>query len=333
MRAIVLPSYNKNLIRALLGLKVEEREVKKPSSDEVVIRIHAAPVNPSDIAFMQGGYNIVKTLPSVMGFEGAGTVTDAGSEAQHLIGKKVSCFVQDDSDGTWAEYVVTSKENLIVLDDRMDMDQAACFTVNPFTAYGLLEELGCEAGESIILTAAGGQVPHFVRTLAKDKGIGIINIVRKEETAKKLKEKGEKYVLLETDEHFRDDLEVLSKQLNATSALDAVGGSLTGTVFNALQDDGSLILYGGLSNKPVSGLDNLKIIFNKNLIFGFSLPEWIGEMKSSGDFPEISQYLQSKFIDGTMKTEIRNSVAFEDAIKGIRDYISNMSGGKLLLKP
>jgi hypothetical protein len=56
-------------------------------------------------------------------------------------------------------------------------------------------------------------------------------------------------------------------------------------------------------------------------------------MKSSGDFPAISQYLQSKFIDGTMKTEIRNSVAFEDAIKGIRDYISNMSGGKLLLKP
>jgi len=179
MRGIVLPQYNKNIIRALLSLKPEEKPLRKPGIDEVVIKIHAAPCNPSDIAFMQGGYNIVKTLPSVMGFEGSGTVVDAGNEAKPMIGMRVSCFVQEDSDGTWADYLITKKENVIVLKEEMDMDQAACFTVNPFTAYGMMDIAWVNESKAIVLNAAGGQVPEMMRALAGSKGIETINIVRK----------------------------------------------------------------------------------------------------------------------------------------------------------
>ena len=102
MRSIVLPAYNKNVLRAILNLQIQEKELPVPGDNEVLIKTHAAPVNPSDIAFIQGSYNVVKTLPAAPGFEGSGIIADAGKHARHLIGKKVSSFVQDDRDGTYA---------------------------------------------------------------------------------------------------------------------------------------------------------------------------------------------------------------------------------------
>jgi len=330
MKGVVLHGYNKNIIRALLSLKPEEKALRNPDNNEVIIKMHAAPCNPSDIAFMQGGYNIVKTLPSVMGFEGAGTVVDAGSEATELIGKKVSCFVQDDNDGTWADYLITAKENVIVLKDDMDMDQAACFTVNPFTAYGMMEIASVNESKAIVLNAAGGQVPHFMRALANEKGMETINIVRKPETAEALKQEGVKNVLVETENDFYENLKSLCDELQATTAFDAVGGSLTGKMFNAMPVDSELIIYGGLSNKPVEGLNTLNLIFNQKTIYGFSLPDWKAELYN---FDEISEYLQNKFIGGTLQTKIQGSTTLDNVVKGLRNYIANMSGGKILIKP
>ena len=330
MKGIVLPQYNKNVLRALLSLKPEERALRAPGKDEVVIKMHAAPCNPSDIAFMQGGYNIVKTLPSAMGFEGSGTVVEAGEAAQHLIGKRVSCFTQDDTDGTWAEYLITRKENVILLKDEMDMDQAACFTVNPFTAYGMLDIARVNESKAIVLNAAGGQVPEMMRIMAKEEGIETINIVRKEETASILKEQGEHYVLLETDEDFYKQLKALCHQLEATTAFDAVGGAQTGQLFNAMPKDSELIIYGGLSGKPVSGLNTLNLVFNQKYIYGFSLPDWREELLN---FDEISEYLQEKFINGTFKTKIQGTTNLDHAVRGLKNYIANMSGGKVLIKP
>jgi NADPH:quinone reductase-like Zn-dependent oxidoreductase len=330
MKGVVLPQYNKNIIRALLSLKPEEKVLRKPDKDEVVIKMHAAPCNPSDIAFMQGGYNIVKTLPSIMGFEGSGTVVDAGEEAKHLTGKKVSCFVQNDSDGTWADYLITKKENIIVLKDAMDMDQAACFTVNPFTAYGMMDIARVNESKAIVLNAAGGQVPQFMRAMAAEEGMESINIVRKEETAALLKEEGVKHVLIETEDDFAEKLKTMCVELKATTAFDAVGGALTGIMFNAMPTDSELILYGGLSNKPASGLDTLPLIFNQKTIYGFSLPDWKEELY---DFEEISEHLQDLFIKGTLQTKIQGSTSIDKVVKGLRNYIANMSGGKVLIKP
>lgn len=330
MKGIVLPQYNKNIIRALLSLKHEEKPLRKPLADEVVIKMHAAPCNPSDIAFMQGGYNIVKTLPSIMGFEGSGVVVDTGKEAKHLIDKPVSCFVQEDSDGTWADYLVTKKENVIVLNEKMNMDQAACFTVNPFTAYGMMDIARVNESKAIVLDAAGGQVPEMMRAMAKTEGIESINIVRKQETATLLHDEGVKHVLVETEDDFDDKLKTLCHQLQATTAFDAVGGMLAGKIFNAMPLDSELIIYGGLSNKPVSELNTMNLIFNQKFIYGFSLPDWKEELEN---FNEISEYLQSKFIDGTLHTKIQGTTSLDNVVKGLRNYITNMSAGKILIKP
>ena len=119
-QAVVLPEYNNNLVRAILGLKKGERPIRKLKDNELLIKMEAAPCNPSDIAFIRGGYNIKKTLPAVPGFEGSGIVVGTGNEARHFLGKRISSFTQADTDGTWAEYFITRSEDCLILKDEID---------------------------------------------------------------------------------------------------------------------------------------------------------------------------------------------------------------------
>ncbi len=332
MKAIILPAYNKNILRAILSLQVQERELPKPGKDEVLIKTHAAPVNPSDIAFIQGGYNIIKTLPVAPGFEASGIVTDAGENARNLIEKRVSAFVQADRDGTWTEYFIAHKDDLIVLKDIMDLDQASCFTVNPFTAYALMEIALFSKDRAIIQNAAGGQVAAFIRMMAGEQNIEVINIVRKPEVANRLKQEGVTHVLIQNEDTFEKQLYTLAKELNAATAFDAVGGELTGIMFNALGNDSELVIYGGLSNKPGTGINTMDVIFRNKIISGFNLVDWKSEL-SQPDFEEISEKLQDKFIEGAYRTAISNSVAPDDIVSGLKSYLGNMSDGKILIKP
>ncbi len=333
MKAVILPSYNLNLIRALVGIKVEEKLMPIPAKGEVMIKIHASPCNPSDIAFLTGTYNIKKTLPAVPGFEGVGTIEFVGEGvSKNLIDKRVSCFIQNDKSGTWSEYVISTPDECIFLKDKMPEDQAACFTVNPFTAYGLFslaKEGGCK---TIIQNAATGQVGKFIRILAKRDGIKVINIVRKTQHVSLLKSEGETEVLNSNDKNFEELLQLKAKELEADICFDAVGGAQSGQILNAMPANSELILYGGLSGADLSKIDTLGIIFDHKVLSGFNLMDWMEELEE-GEFENISDYLQDLFIDGTLKTDIQAIYSLDEVVKGIRAYIGNMSAGKILLKP
>ena len=331
MKKVVLPAYNKNIVRALRSLRVEECGLPQPSEDEVLIKVHAAPCNPSDIAFLMGGYNIVKSLPTIPGFEGSGIVVEAGEGAEDLIDRKVSFFIQEENCGSWSEYVISHKKKVVVLNEEMDMDQAACFAINPFTARGLLDIAILRENRAVIQNAAGGQVAAFVRQMAGDMGIEVIDIVRKQESLERLKKEGAKHVLLENDSRFEEKLKELVHKLNARLAFDAVGGALAGQVFNTMPLDAELVSYGGLSTKYISGVDSMDLIFNDKIISGFNLPEW-REQIDDDFFEEISVEMQSLFISGKYQTKIQGSISFDDIASGLTDYLRNMSEGKMLVK-
>jgi NADPH:quinone reductase-like Zn-dependent oxidoreductase len=332
MKAVVLPAYNNNLIRALLGIKIEDQPIPEPADGEVQIKMEAAPCNPSDIAFLRGGYNIKKNLPCIPGFEGCGVITKTGGGIEkNFIGKRVSCFVQDDGVGTWSEYVVAPITNCIFLKDDMLWEQAACFAVNPFTAYGLYGIAQEEDCKAIIQNAATGQVGRFIRVFAKSNKLNVINIVRKAEQVNQLKSEGGKYVLDSNTEDFPEKLKELSHELNATIAFDAVGGEMTAQLLNAMPADSGVVLYGGLSGNEVSGIDPMGVIFDRKTLFGFTLMDWM-ESLEEGEFEEISGYLQDLFIEGTLKTEIQGVFSHDEVVNGIRSYIGNMSAGKILIK-
>lgn len=332
MKAVILPAYNKNLIRALIGMKIEERPIPEPAEGQVQIKMEAAPCNPSDIAFLCGVYNIVKPLPCIPGFEGCGIITKVSEGLDEcFIGKRVSCFVQDDEGGTWSEYVVAKITDCIFLKEEMSIEQAACFVVNPFTAYGLYDLAQEDYCEAIIQNAALGQVGRFIRVFAKNDNLKVINIVRKAEQVDQLKAEGEDYVLDSSSENFVEDLKTLAHQLKATMAFDAVGGEMTAQLMNAMPADSEVIIYGGLSGKAITGINPMGLIFDRKILSGFNLMDWMGNL-IDGEFEEVSDYLQDLFIDGTLKTDIQGSYAHEDVVKGIRAYIANMSGGKILIK-
>lgn len=332
MKTIVLPSYNRNIIRAMLGLKVLDIQMPEPDDNDVIIKVYAAPVNPSDIAFITGSYNIIKPLPATPGFEASGQVVDAGKNAKGLIGRNVSCFVQDNRGGTWAEFIVANSNDVIILKEEMDMRQAACFTVNPFTAFGMFEIALLRESKAIIQNASGGQVASLIRMMAAENGVTVIDIVRKQESADKLLGKGVENVLVESDENFIGKLNDMAVKFDANVAYDAVGGSLSGMMFNALSDDSELVVYGGLSNKAISGIDVMDVIFRNKIISGFNLVDWKTEIENS-EFEKISEKLQDKFISGEYITKISGETSLDNVVNGLRDYISNMSSGKLLLIP
>src|SRR5438067_2251043 len=141
MRAVVLSEYRKEATDAIRGLEVRERPMPKPRRGQVLVKIAAAPCNPSDLLLLQGEYGVLKKLPTVPGWEGAGTVvaTGGGLLGRWLLGKRVACALRADRDGTWAEYFLANADNCIPLKAELPIDQAASLIVNPLTAMGLLD--------------------------------------------------------------------------------------------------------------------------------------------------------------------------------------------------
>ena len=101
-KALVIETYNANLMRALRTMKIVEKPLILPKPGEVLVKMDASPVNPSDIAFLRGMYNINKALPTVPGFEGTGIIIKTGDEtSENLVGRRISFFTQDEGDGAW----------------------------------------------------------------------------------------------------------------------------------------------------------------------------------------------------------------------------------------
>ena len=329
-KSVILPAYNRNIIRAIISLKTGERDLHDLNPDEVLVKMEAAPINPSDIAFIRGEYNVDKPMPAVPGFEGTGKVVDAGKEAGHLIGKRVSCFVQGDRDGTWAGHFIANGDKCIIIKDELPVEQAACLSINPFTAYALIELAAKKGCKTIVQNAAGGQVAEFVRVFAKKSGIEVVNIVRKDEHIEKLKGEGVEYVLNSTAEDFEEKLKEIAKDMEASLAFDAVGGDATGVLMNNLPAGSEVVLYGGLSGVDLQGIDSLEVIFGNKKLYGFDLNKWIGT-QSRIEYQRIAGEIQDMILAGKIETAISARFPVDDIVNAIRTYIKSMSAGKVLL--
>lgn len=331
-KALILPEYNDNLLRAMLGLKVEERITRDPMDDEVLVKMQGTPCNPSDIAFLRGGYNIVKDLPCVPGFEATGIVVEAGSGALDLLNKRISCFIRGDQEGSWAEYFLAKKSDCFIVKDQLPMEEAACLSINPFTAWGLFEYVLEQGSQAFIQNAAGGQVAGQLRQLAKINGVEVINLVRKEEHVELMKAQGIKNVLNTSENSFQDKLFQLTTQLKPLIAFDAVGGEIGSQMLNVMPPSSRLVVYGALSGSLISGIDPMGVIFSKKLISGFNLNDWLDNLDAN-KLESVTEQIQDLMIASKMSTEIQGKFKLDEAVKGLRSYIKSMSSGKILFTP
>lgn len=334
MRAILLREYREGAADAIGGLEVVQRPVIGPRRGQVLVKMVAAPCNPSDLLLLQGKYGTLKSLPTVPGWEGAGTVIAAGGGLlpRWLMGKRVSCALHADRDGTWAEYCVADADQCIPLKSALPFEQAASLIINPLTAVGLLETARRAGHRAAVHTAGASQLGRMMIAMAADMNYPLINVVRRDEQVQLLTSLGAKFVLNLSQGGFPQELSALCHKLHATAAFEAIAGDTTGTVINAMPADSTAYMYGGLSQDACGNIDPIQLIFHHKTITGFYLGNWLDAHGAIGILRAASR-VQRLIIHGRIGTTIQRRVGLDEAVAGLQQYVTHMTDGKVLIMP
>lgn len=318
-------------------IRLTEKSLPKLRKGQVLVKMLAAPVNPSDLVYLLGKYGLAPNNGAFVGFEGCGVVVEAnaGLYGAWLKGKRVALSAQPGSDGVWAEYAITKANFCLPVRKELSDEQAATIIVNPCTSVCLVEraiELGAKA---IVINAAASQVGKGVIRYAKLKGLKTIATVRSEANVSVLEELGATSVLLTSQETFVESLKQQAKTLNATVLVDAVAAKDTPMLLKAMPNSSTAIVYGRLTETfdPLGGLFSVAdLIFRDIRIEGFWLAKYIGDV-SPLKVLALSSKVQKLFAQGIFKTDIYASVGFEDFAQALDHYALNKSDGKVILLP
>jgi NADPH:quinone reductase-like Zn-dependent oxidoreductase len=334
MRAVLLESYRADATEAVRNLKVVERPVPAPGRGQVLVRIEAAPCNPSDVLLLQGKYGTLKTLPSVPGWEGAGTVVSSGGGwlARWLRGRRVACGLQGDRDGTWAEYFLASAKDCIPLKRRMPVEQAASLIINPLTAMGLLDTARRGGHLAAVQTAGASQVGRMLIRMAAEVRYPIVSVVRRDAQVELLRSLGAEHVLSSASGDFPSRLAETCRRLRATAAFEAVAGEMTGIVLSAMPPRSTVYVYGALSEEPCRGVDPIGLIFQEKTIAGFYLGKWLRRRGALGTLRAAGR-IQRMVLDGRIETRIQRRLKLSEVNEGLKQYLDRMTDGKVLILP
>lgn len=233
-----------------LELSLSRQPMPEPAANEVVLKVLAAPINPSDLLLLLAGADMnaarvsrrdglpvvtASIPPAVMrglagrvgrpmpvGNEGSGIVVKAGDspEAQALLGKTVSV----PGGGMYAQYRAIPAAICLVLPEGTDARDGASAFVNPMTALGFVETTKRDGHKAIVHTAAASNLGQMLNRVCIADGIPLVNIVRRPEQKSLLKEQGARYVIDSNSGSFQNDLDAVIAETGATVVFDAIGG-------------------------------------------------------------------------------------------------------------
>jgi NADPH:quinone reductase-like Zn-dependent oxidoreductase len=313
-------------------LEFTEMPMPEPKKGEVIVKIAYAPVNPSDLAFLTGQYGIKKPYPVVPGLEGSGTVVESGGGilASLWQGKRVACSPPNDGDGTWAEYMRVPAAQCIPLNKNVSLEQGSMLFVNPLTALGFIKRIKEGNHQAVVLTAAASALCKMVLHIAKQEGIKVIGIVRRQEQADELMSLGIDKALISDSPDFFKELKETAKALKATIAFDAIGGGdLPAQILHNMPPKSRWIIYGRLEYEKPGLLIPEDFIFNEYHIEGYWLSK---EVTRKSLFQTIidTRKVQKVLGDG-FETNINRIVKPEEVFTALADYQKNMSAGKMLI--
>ncbi|KAG7349421.1 Zn-dependent oxidoreductase [Nitzschia inconspicua] len=263
-------------------LEIREVDVPKPQSHEVLVKMVAAAVNPSDY----GSWKTAKKNDDglAIGNEGSGIVVAIGSglltKARVSIGQKVGVVGPKNNQGTYSEYVtVSATDGFFPLPDDLPVEDGASFFVNPYTVLGIMDTAKTtHNSKALVHTAAASQLGQMMVKLSNNSeltnGVEIINVVRRAEQVKLLEELGAKHIINSSDSDWKDQLQTKIKELECTVAFDAVAGSSSGDILSCLPNGGTLYVYGGLAGS-CRDINPMDLIYRRKDVKGFFLRSWV----------------------------------------------------------
>ncbi|MDV7767659.1 zinc-dependent alcohol dehydrogenase family protein [Peribacillus sp. CSMR9] len=232
-------------------IKVENKFIQMPVDGEVLVRMTARPINPSDLLPIRGAYSHRIPLPSVPGYEGVGIVEAVGpSVSQELIGKRVLPLR---GEGTWQDYVKTSADLAIVIPDSIEDHIAAQLYINPITAWlTITEVLALKPDDVLLVNACGSSIGRIFTQLSKILGFKLIAVTRNNTYTEELLKLGAAYVIDTSESSLHDTVMELTNGRGANAAIDSVGGTDGSELAFCVRPEGILLTIGLLSGKSVN---------------------------------------------------------------------------------
>jgi len=311
-------------------LVIESVPIPEPGPGEVLVKMAASPINPSDLANIAGSY-LAKSWPLTPGLEGSGTIVKAGSGVlpRMRLGKRVACSPNHAEEGTWAEYMKTSVLKTVPIPENVDLDQGSMMLVNPMTAMAFIRMAMEGRHTAIVNNAAASSLGKMLIRLAAEHSIELINIVRKEQQIAELKQMGAKHVLNSNSGSFISGLSALASQLGATLFLDAVAGRESGRLLSAAPGGATLVIYARLSGDPLEA-DPSDLIRQGKKITGFQLGNWLDTKSILYKLRFVGRV--RKGMSGALTSQVHRIFPMEQVNQAIAGYRKDMSAGKILIR-
>ena len=309
---------------------LRELPVPEPAEGQVIVKVGLASVNPSDLHYVKGSYGQPRIEGGPAGFEGMGeVVAGAGTAAEGLVGARVA-FVAP-AGGAWAEYVALDHSIVIPLRPDLRDEDAAAQVVNPLTAMAMFDLVREAKAEAFVASAAASQLGKLLAGLARDEGLPMIALVRRESQLALLKEKGASEALLTTAPDLGERFAEVARRLKPRVLLDAVGDQVSADLFFAMPNRARWVVYGQLDPEGPR-LDRLgTLIFTGKRIEGFWLTEW---MRAADQDRRVGvvQEVQARFADGRWRTDVTATLGLEAALEALAEALKTPDG-KVMIRP
>ena len=354
-----------------LVLSLERVTVAEPGPDEVVVRVQASPINPSDLGLLLGPADLSTMRvrgggerPALMlsvpqprrasmaarlgqsmpvGNEGAGTVIRAGADARALLGRIVGMA----GGAMYTQYRTLPASACILLPDGAAPADGASLFVNPLTALAMVETMRAEGHSALMHSAAASNLGQMLNRICLADGVGLVNIVRSADQAAILRGIGAQHVVDSTAPDFRAALTDAAAETGATIAFDAVGGGpLANTVLHAMEDAANRTAtaysrYGSSTFKQVyiyGMLDVGPTVIDRGFGFswavsGFLLTPFLAKLGREG-----TAWLRDRVtreLKTTFASHYTRTLSLADALKPemVAAYAKKATGEKYLIDP
>jgi len=229
-------------------LRVEERPVPEPGQGQVRVRMMLSPIHNHDLMIVTGHYGYKPSLPHVPGTEALGVVDKLGEGVSTL---KVGQRVTGGASAAWAEYYLASARSLVPLPDGIDDGTACQLVAMPMSAVRLLADLEVKPGDWIVQNAANGAVGKMLARFAAERGINVLNIVRREEAVTELVAEGIGNAVSSEHQDWQDRARALTQGAPVIRAIDSIGGRASDELMDLVAEGGRLVSFGALSGRPL----------------------------------------------------------------------------------
>ena len=366
LRTLVTPE-------ATVELSLVEVPVTEPAEGEVIVRVEAAPINPSDLGILFAGADMTgatssgspenpvvtaalspgatralaarvgKSLPA--GNEGAGTVVAAGSSpaARALLGRVVALA----PGGMYTQYRRVSAAQCLELPAGVTAEEGASSFVNPLTALGMVETMRKEGHTALVHTAAASNLGQMLNRLCIEEKIPLVNIVRKPEQEQILRALGAEHIVNSSSPSFAQELTQALEATSATLAFDAIGGGeLAGQILGGMEaaaskNSSAYSTYGSSTHKQVyiyGGLDRGPTVLRRNFGMAWGIGGWLLSPFLQSIGPAKINELRERVGTG-LKTVFASgytkevSLAEALAPDAYVTYVRNATGEKYLIAP